>query len=78
MLFNFTYAKSSVIEHSGEATKVNFSPDLKREPVFFRGKLKNAIMFREAMSALREVVVSDPVIKRKIEANTWSGLKMKR
>ncbi len=75
MLFNFTYAKSSVIEHSGETTKVNFSPDLKREPVFFRGKLKNAIMFREAMSALREVVVSDLRYKKKDRSEYMEWLK---
>ena len=59
MLFNFTYSKSSVIEHLPGGTNVSFSPDLNRKPTFFRGKLKDIVTFRESISAMRNVVISD-------------------
>jgi len=65
MLFNFTYAKSSVIENLPGSTNVSFAPDLNRKPTFFRGKLKDIITFREAISAMHDVVVSDLRYKEK-------------
>ncbi len=38
---------------------MSFAPDLKREPTFFRGELRQHIAFREAISALHDVVVAD-------------------
>lgn len=59
MLFQQTYAKSSGISHAGGQTLVDFSPDLGREPTYFRGKIADPIRYRDAMIALRDVVVSD-------------------
>lgn len=59
MLFQQAYAKSSGITHAGGQTLVDFAPDLGREPTYFRGKIKDPIRYREAMCALRDVVVSD-------------------
>ncbi|MCH5583451.1 SWIM zinc finger domain-containing protein [Shimazuella sp. AN120528] len=59
MLFQQTYASSSGVRHAGGSTLVNFSPDLGREPTFFRGKIADPIRYRDAMIALRDVVVSD-------------------
>ena len=59
MLFQQTYASSSGVSHAGGNTLVNFAPDLGREPTFFRGKIADPIRYRDAMIALRDVVVSD-------------------
>lgn len=59
MLFQQTYAKSSGISHVGGQTLVDFAPDLGREPTYFRGKIGDVIRYRDAMIALRDVVVSD-------------------
>ena len=59
MLFDYKYSQSSSINNSSTSTEMSFAPDLLREPTFFVGKLNNKIAFREAISALHEVVVSD-------------------
>lgn len=59
MQFTHTYAKPSGISHVGGRTVVDFAPDLGREPTFFRGKISEPVRYREAMCALRDVVVSD-------------------
>jgi predicted nucleic acid-binding Zn finger protein len=38
---------------------LSFVPDLLRPPTFFRGAVRDAVKFRDAMSALHDVVVSD-------------------
>jgi hypothetical protein len=65
MLFQQTYASSSGVRHAGGNTLVNFAPDLGREPTFFRGKIADPIRYRDAMIALRDVVVSDLNFKPK-------------
>jgi hypothetical protein len=57
--FDYAYRQSSAIVDSGSDTAMSFSPDLKRAPTFFRGELAAKLPFREAMSALHDVVVSD-------------------
>ena len=59
MLFDYKYSQSSSINNSSTSTNMSFAPDLLREPTFFVGKLNNKIAFREAISALHAVVVSD-------------------
>lgn len=59
MLFTQTYAKPSGISHAGGQSLIDFAPDLGREPTFFRGKIADPIRYRDAMVALRDVVVSD-------------------
>lgn len=44
---------------------MSFSPDTTREPTFFSGELRKGIAFREAISALHDVVVSDLRFKPK-------------
>ena len=44
---------------------MSFAPDTKREPTYFAGDLQKAIEFREAISALHDVVVSDQRFKPK-------------
>ncbi len=65
MEFNYTYKTSTeVLERSG-STQMCFSPDTKRPPTYFIGELRQNIAFREAISALHDVVVSDLRFKPK-------------
>jgi len=59
MLFNYKYSGSSKVESNASSTSMSFAPDTLREPTFFRGRLGKNIPFREAISALHDVVVSD-------------------
>ena len=59
MEFNYAYKGSSQVSDRSDRTDMSFSPDTTREPTFFRGQLDRRIPFREAISALHDVVVSD-------------------
>jgi hypothetical protein len=65
MEFNYRYSGSSHVGSSGNGTQLSFAPDLSRAPTFFRGELRQNIAFREAISALHDVVVSDLRFKPK-------------
>jgi hypothetical protein len=65
MEFNYSYRQSSRVSESGDRTQMSFAPDLTRPPTFFRGELRQNIAFREAISALHDVVVSDLRFKPK-------------
>jgi len=57
--FEYAYAGSSAVSNSADSTEMSFSPDTRREPTFFRGEVAKNVAFREAISALHDVVVSD-------------------
>lgn len=59
MLFKYKYSGSSRVQNSTQSTNMSFAPDTLRTPTFFRGTLAKNIPFREAISALHDVVVSD-------------------
>ena len=59
MKFEYSYLGSSAVDSSPNSTSMSFSPDTKREPTFFRGELAGGVPFREAISALHDVVVGD-------------------
>ncbi|TYQ30882.1 SWIM zinc finger domain-containing protein [Pseudanabaena sp. UWO310] len=65
MEFNYNYKGSSSVSGQGDRTAMSFSPDLTRQPTYFRGELHQNIAFREAISALHDVVVSDLRFKPK-------------
>jgi hypothetical protein len=65
MLFDYAYRGSSSVTSSGASTAMSFVPDAKREPTFFVAELRQKIEFREAISALHDVVVSDLRFKPK-------------
>lgn len=65
MLFDYAYKGSTSVESSSNRTEMSFAPDLKREPTYFIGELRQKIEFREAISALHDVVVSDLRFKPK-------------
>ncbi|WP_373539269.1 SWIM zinc finger family protein [Chamaesiphon sp.] len=59
MEFNYSYSGNSSISNRGDRTNMSFAPDVTRTPTYFRGELRQNIAFREAISALHDVVVSD-------------------
>jgi hypothetical protein len=65
MLFNYRFAGSSTVSSSAYATGLSFAPDLLRDSAWFVGKLNKKIAFREAISALHDVVISDLRFKPK-------------
>lgn len=65
MEFNYTYKGSTSVNERGSTTQMSFSPDTKRPPTYFIGELRQNVAFREAMSALHDVVVSDMRFKPK-------------
>lgn len=65
MEFNYKFKGNSGISSIGNKTDMSFAPDLNREPTFFVSKLRDSLNFREAMSSLHDVVVSDMAFKPK-------------
>ena len=61
----YAFKRASRIDDRVDRTSLSFSPDLKREPTYFSGELEKSISFREAISALHDIVVSDLRFKPK-------------
>lgn len=59
MEFTYRYAADSQVSHRSDQTQISFAPDSLRAPTFFQGKLAQHLPFREAISALHEIVESD-------------------
>ena len=59
MQFDFAYGGDSTVSNGVDRTAMSFAPDTLREPTFFRGNLRKPLAFRQAISALHDVVVSD-------------------
>ncbi len=59
MQFKYKYSGSSSVASNASNTSMSFAPDTLRSPTFFRGTLGKNLSFREAISALHAVVVSD-------------------
>jgi predicted nucleic acid-binding Zn finger protein len=65
MLFDFSYNGSSNVTSTSSSTSMNFVPDASREPTYFIAELRQKLEFREAISALHDVVISDLRFKPK-------------
>lgn len=74
MEFQYKYSGSTSVSNNANSTDMSFAPDTLREPTFFVGKLNKKIAFREAISALHDVVVSDMRFKPKdkTEYKEWA------
>jgi len=59
MKFNYKYSGNSAISNGVSSTGVSFAPDILREPTYFIGNLDKKLPFREAISALHNVVTAD-------------------
>ncbi len=75
MQFNYRYHGSSRIAGSALATEMRFAPDTLRAPTYFVARLNKHIRFREAISALHSVVVSDRRQKPKDREDYQTWLK---
>ena len=74
MQFNYRYLGKSSVQSSSDSTGMSFAPDTLREPTFFVGDLKQNLPFREAISALNSVVISDLRIKPKDRTEYFAWL----
>lgn len=59
MLFDYKFKGDTAVSSNANSTQMSFAPDVLREPTFFSGLLNKHIPFREAISALHDIVVSD-------------------
>ena len=62
MLFDYKYLGNSTVTTTGSLSDISFVPDASRsEAVSFKGELipEHAVRFREAISALHDVVIND-------------------
>ncbi|MCC7063259.1 MAG: metal-binding protein [Planctomycetes bacterium] len=59
MNLDLAYLGRSGLTTSGDAAQLSFAPNLCREPVAFDAALRQPLRFREAISALHDVVVCD-------------------
>ncbi len=59
MRLDLRYLGRSAVRAAAWGVAVSLSPNLSRERVFFDAEVAKPVLFREAMSALHEVVVSD-------------------
>jgi hypothetical protein len=57
--FRYRYLGKSTAASDSRSTEVSFAPDSLRPPTYFVGQLHQHLPFREAISALHDVVVSD-------------------
>lgn len=65
MNLELRYIGRSEVRSVGKGMALSFAPNLARPKVFYDGELVHPIRFREAMSALHDVVVGDLRIKKK-------------
>jgi predicted nucleic acid-binding Zn finger protein len=63
--FEYRYAGASRVSESAGGSALSFAPDLLRPATSFHGAVRDSLGFREAMSALHDVVVSDLRFKPK-------------
>ena len=75
MEFQHRYFGETSAATSATASEFSFAPDTLREPTFFVGEVAEHLPFREAMSALHHVVVSDLRFKPKDRTAYFAWLK---
>ena len=68
MNLDLRYLGASEVQATRGGATVRFSPNLARSPVFFDAELVHPVRFREAMSALHDVVVGDLRFKKRDKA----------
>ncbi|MFO0592548.1 MAG: SWIM zinc finger family protein [Polyangiaceae bacterium] len=73
----FRYLGKSGVSQSASGASVHFSPNLAREKVFFDSELSYPLRFREAMSALHDVVIGDLRFEKK-DKTAYEAFKAER
>lgn len=73
------YLGRSHVDQGPYRSMITFAPNLARERVWFDGELRDPMRFREAISALHEVVVGDHRFQRRDKTNyeQWKAQKTK-
>jgi hypothetical protein len=59
MEFTYRYAATSQVRNDSDSSNIAFEPDTLRPPTYLKAELGRPLQFREAISALHDVVVSD-------------------
>jgi DNA-binding IclR family transcriptional regulator len=59
VLFEYRYFGATDVSSGATASSLSFAPDTRRAPTFLSGRLRKKLPFRETISALHHVVVSD-------------------
>ncbi|MEJ2228968.1 MAG: SWIM zinc finger domain-containing protein [Alphaproteobacteria bacterium] len=75
MEFQHRYYGATTASSNAHESHFGFAPDTLREPTFFVGEVADHLPFREAMSALHHVVVSDMRFKPKDRTVYFEWLK---
>jgi hypothetical protein len=65
MMLDLRYARPSGVRETGKGRAMAFEPNLARPKTFFDAELVQPLRFREAVSALHDVVVGDLKFKKK-------------
>ena len=78
MRYTLAYKGSSQVAAGPYRTAVKLAPNLARERVWFDGQLRDPVRFREAISALHDVVVGDERFHRKDKAVYEAFLERKK
>lgn len=71
MQVTLTYRAPSIVT-SGAESLFNFAPNLRREPVFFQGGLRDPLLVRDALLNLHDVVTSD--FDTRLSAEDWARI----
>lgn len=74
MLFEYRYFGNTAVDSGISSTGMSFAPDTSRDPTYFTGKLRQKLAFRECISALHHVVVSDLRFKPKDRTEYFAWL----
>ncbi|MDB5214971.1 MAG: hypothetical protein JWO86_2898 [Myxococcaceae bacterium] len=77
MNLDLKYLGHSGLRPMGDGQALQFAPNLARPAVFFDGELREPLRFREAMSALHDVVIGDLKRKKK-DRSQWMAWKAER
>ena len=77
MISENKFHRSSHVSSNEGSTSLSFSPNLLREPTFFVAELQSHVNFREAISCLHNVVVSDLRFKPRERSDYKAWLKEK-
>jgi hypothetical protein len=72
--FKYRYLGKSAVSSDSGSTDMSFTPDSLRPPTYFVGQLRQRLGFREAISALHDVVVSDQRFKPKDQSQYLAWL----
>ncbi|HEY0075559.1 MAG TPA: SWIM zinc finger family protein [Abditibacteriaceae bacterium] len=71
MQVTLAYRAPSIIQ-SGAESLFNFAPNVRREPVFFQGGLRDPLLVRDALLNLHDVVTSD--FDTRLTAEDWNRI----